>query len=111
MSYEVEKKELDVPTEELLRRIESNEIFIGDPENLKSSLHNIAVRMQVTRKIRSLVEEVGKLGGHLDHADQKARHGCTDAYCKECDGPMDNLNPQSEMFQIQRLMRAKESSD
>ncbi len=64
MNYKVEKIEVDIPTDELLRRIESNEIFIGDPENLGSTMHNLAIRMQVTSKIRSLVEEIEKHKGN-----------------------------------------------
>ena len=60
MSYKIEKREVNVSTDELLRRIEENEIFIGDPENLGSTMHNLAMRMQVTNKIRSLVEEINK---------------------------------------------------
>jgi len=93
MSYEADS--LPGRTEELLRQWDAGEID----------------RIQITREIRSLTKEVEELRGRLGHADQKRRHGCTDAYCKECDGSMDNLNPQSEMFQIQQLMRAKESSD
>ena len=63
MSYKIEKRELGIPTDELLRRIESNEIFIGDPENLGSTMHNLAMRMQITSKIRSLVEEIEKHKG------------------------------------------------
>ena len=58
MNYKIQKMEVQIPTDELLRRIESNEIFIGDPENLGSTMHNLAMRMQVTNKIRSLVEEI-----------------------------------------------------
>lgn len=63
MSYKIEKIEVKVSTDELLRRIEENEIFIGDPENLGSTMHNLAIRMQVTNKIRSLVEEIEKYKG------------------------------------------------
>ena len=64
MSYKIEKREVDISTDELLRRIESNEIFIGDPENLGSTTHNLSIRMQVTSKIRSLVEEIEKHKGN-----------------------------------------------
>ena len=60
MSYKIEKREVNMSTDELLRRIEENEIFIGDPENLGSTMHNLVMRMQVTNKIRSLVEEINK---------------------------------------------------
>lgn len=63
MSYKIEKREVNMSTDELLRRIESNEIFIGDPENLGSTMHNLAMRMQVTSKIRSLVKEIEKHKG------------------------------------------------
>ena len=63
MNYKIQKIEVDIPTDELLRRIESNEIFIGDPENLGSTMHNLAMRMQVTSKIRSLVKEIEKHKG------------------------------------------------
>ena len=64
MSYKIEKREVDISTDELLRRIESNEIFIGDPENLGSTMHNLSIRMQGTSKIRSLVEEIKKHKGN-----------------------------------------------
>ena len=64
MSYKIEKREVNMSTDELLRRIESNEIFIGDPENLGSTMHNLSIRMQVTSKIRSLVEEIEKHKGN-----------------------------------------------
>ena len=64
MSYKIEKREVDISTDELLRRIESNEIFIGDHENLGSTMHNLSIRMQVTSKIRSLVEEIKKHKGN-----------------------------------------------
>ena len=64
MSYKIEKREVDISTDELLSRIESNEIFIGDPENLGSTMHNLSIRMQVTSKIRSLVEEIKKHKGN-----------------------------------------------
>ena len=63
MSYKIEKREVNMSTDELLRRIESNEIFIGDPENWGSTMHNLAMRMQVTNKIRALVEEIEKHKG------------------------------------------------
>jgi len=63
MSYKIEKREVDISTDELLRRIESNEIFIGDPENLGSTMHNLTMRLQVTNKIRSLVREIEKHKG------------------------------------------------
>ena len=64
MSYKIEKREVDISTDELLSRIESNELFIGDPETLGSTMHNLSIRMQVTSKIRSLVEEIKKHKGN-----------------------------------------------
>jgi hypothetical protein len=42
---------------------------------------------ELAREIREKDARIRRLEATIHHMDRKSLHGCTDAYCRECDGP------------------------
>tara|TARA_R110000824_G_scaffold71096_2_gene182232 strand:- start:10548 stop:10778 length:231 start_codon:yes stop_codon:yes gene_type:complete len=47
--------------DDILERIETNKIFIGDPDNLRITVANLGMRLLVTDLIRDQVKEIEEL--------------------------------------------------
>ena len=47
--------------DDILERIETNKIFIGDPDNLHITVANLGMRLLVTDLIRDQVKEIEEL--------------------------------------------------
>ena len=52
---------MQVPIQDIIDRIETNKIFIGDPDNLSSTIHNMAVRLEITDLIKAQALEIREL--------------------------------------------------
>ena len=52
---------MEIPTKEILDRIETNKIFIGDPESLHLTVANLGMRLEVTDLIRQQTKEIEEL--------------------------------------------------
>ena len=49
---------MEIPYEDIIERIETIQIFIGDPDNLSSTIHNMAVRLEITDLIKAQAKEI-----------------------------------------------------
>jgi len=52
---------MQVPIQDIIDRIETNKIFIGDPDNLSSTIANLAMRLEVTDLIKAQALEIREL--------------------------------------------------
>ena len=52
---------MEIPYEDIIERIETIQIFIGDPDNLSSTIHNMAVRLEITDLIKAQAKEIREL--------------------------------------------------
>ena len=52
---------MEIPYEDIIERIETIQIFIGDPDNLSSTIHNMAVRLEITDLIKAQALEIREL--------------------------------------------------
>jgi hypothetical protein len=49
---------MEIPIQDIIDRIETIQIFIGDPDNLSSTIHNMAVRLEITDLIKAQAKEI-----------------------------------------------------